>query len=100
MRGEVDEETMCGEMVTLHAAIKVSEIETAADLFIRTVIEARIFPEIQKLVKSLIDDGCEIWAVSSTNNWVIRRPRNIRPFGIPKERVLAASVAVEKRARH
>jgi len=58
MRGEVDEETMCGEMVTLHAGIKVSEIETAADLFIRTVIEERIFPEMQKLVKSLIDDGC------------------------------------------
>ncbi len=59
MRGEVDEKTMCGEMVTLHAGIKVSEIEAAADLFISTVIEQRIFPEMQKLVKSLIDDGCE-----------------------------------------
>jgi phosphoserine phosphatase len=93
MRGEVDEETMCGEMVTLHAGIKVSEIEAAADLFIRNVIEQRIFPEMQKLVKSLIDDGCEIWAVSSTNNWVIEA--GVRRFGIPKEKVLAACVACE-----
>src|SRR3954469_23827652 len=71
MRGEVDEETMCGEMVTLHAGIKVSEIEAAAELFIRTVIEQRIFPEMQKLVKLLINEGCEVWAVSSTNSWVI-----------------------------
>ena len=93
MRGEVDEETMCGEMVTIHAGIKVSEIESAADLFISTVIERRIFPEMQKLVRSLIDDGCEIWAVSSTNNWVIEA--GVRRFGIPKERVLAASVVCE-----
>src|SRR3954467_2163931 len=35
MRGAVDEETMCGEMAALHADIKVSEIEAAAELFIR-----------------------------------------------------------------
>src|SRR4051795_9197647 len=90
MRGEVDEETMCGEMAALHAGIKVSEIEAAADLFIRTVIEQRVFPEMQKLVKSLIEDGCEVWAVSSTNNWAVEA--GVRRFGIPKERVIAASV--------
>src|SRR3954468_15642384 len=90
MRGEVDEETMCGEMVTLHAGLKVPDIEAAADLFIRSVIEQRVFPEMQKLVRSLIHDGCDIWAVSSTNNWVIEA--GVRRFGIPKERVIAASV--------
>jgi phosphoserine phosphatase len=93
MRGEVDEETMCGEMVTLHAGISVTDIEAAAETFVATVIEKRIFPEMQKLVHSLLKDGCEIWAVSSTNNWVIEA--GVRRFGIPKERVLAASVVCE-----
>src|SRR5256885_889777 len=83
--GKVDEETMCGEMVTLHSGLEVSRIEAVADLFIRTVIEQRIFPEMQKLVRSLIDGGCETWAVSSTNNWVIEAA--VKRFGIPKERV-------------
>jgi len=90
MRGEVDEETMCGEMVSLHAGIPVKDIEAAVDTFIATVIEKRIFPEMQTLVRSLIKDRCEIWAVSSTNNWVIEA--GVRRFGIPKERVIAASV--------
>ena len=92
--GKVDEETMCGEMVTLHAGIPVAEIEAAAEIFFRTQIEKRIFPEMQKLVHALADQGCEIWAVSSTNNWVIEA--GVRRFGIPKERVLAASVVCEK----
>jgi phosphoserine phosphatase len=89
-RGEVDEETMCGEMVSLHAGIEVSEIEAAAETFVEAVIEKRIFPEMQKLAHSLAEIGCEIWAVSSTNNWVIEA--GVRRFGIPKERVIAASV--------
>jgi HAD superfamily hydrolase (TIGR01490 family) len=92
-RGEVDEATMCGEMVTLHAGIPVTDIESAAETFVATVIEKRIFPEMQKLVHSLAEQGCEIWAVSSTNNWVIEA--GVRRFGIKKDRVLAASVALE-----
>jgi HAD superfamily phosphoserine phosphatase-like hydrolase len=93
MRGEVDEETMCGEMVTLHAGLAVKDIEAAAETFVATVIEKRIFPEMRKLVRSLSEQGGEIWAVSSTNNWVIEA--GVRRFGIPKERVLAASVVCE-----
>lgn len=89
-RGEVDEETMCGEMTSLHAEIPVKDIEAAAETFVASVIEKRIFPEMQTLVRSLINNGCEIWAVSSTNNWVIEA--GVRRFGIPKERVIAASV--------
>ena len=91
--GKVDEETMCGEMVTLHAGIPVAEIEKAAERFFRTEVEKRIFPEMQRLVRALADQGCEIWAVSSTNNWVIEA--GVRRFGIPSERVIAASVVVE-----
>jgi len=90
MRAEVDEETMCGEMVTIHAGLPVKDIEAAAETFVATVIEKRIFPEMQKLVRSLADQGCEIWAVSSTNTWAIEA--GVRRFGIAKERVVAASV--------
>jgi phosphoserine phosphatase len=93
MRGEVDEETMCGEMVSLHAGLSVKDIESAAETFVATVIEKRIFQEMQKLIHSLHQQGCEIWAVSSTNNWVIEA--GVRRFGIPKDRVLAASVLCE-----
>jgi HAD superfamily phosphoserine phosphatase-like hydrolase len=92
-RGEVDEETMCGEMVALHSGIPVKDIETAAETFVESVIEKRIFPEMQKLVFELAKQGCEIWAVSSTNNWVIEA--GVHRFGIPKERVLAASVVCD-----
>src|SRR3954463_3602035 len=94
-RGEVDEETMCGEMTSLHAGIPVKDIEAAAEAFVATVIENRIFPEMQSLVRSLIKDGCEIWAVSSTNTWVIEA--GVRRFGIPKERVIAAAVICKDR---
>jgi len=90
MRREIDEETMCGEMTSLHAGIPVKDIEAAAETFVATVIEKRIFPEMQTLVRSLLKDGCEIWAVSSTNTWVIEA--GVRRFGIPRERVIAASV--------
>ena len=36
--------------------------------------------------------GVELWAVSSTNKWVVAE--GVRGFGIPEERVLAAEVRV------
>jgi phosphoserine phosphatase len=92
-QGKVDEEAMCGEMVTLHAGIDVKEIEAAAKTFIESVIEKRIFPEMQKLARALTEASCEIWAVSSTNQWVIEA--GVRRFGIPMERVIAASVVID-----
>ena len=45
------------------------------------------------LVRQLIAQGCDVWAVSSTNDWVIRA--GMRHFGIPRDHVLAASVEIE-----
>jgi phosphoserine phosphatase len=45
------------------------------------------------LVEELRGNGVDIWAVSSTNNWVIEE--GVRRFGIPADRVLAACVAVK-----
>ena len=49
-----------------------------------------IFPELQRLVASLQRSGVEIWAVSSTNDWVIEE--GVRRFDIPSTHVLAARV--------
>jgi phosphoserine phosphatase len=43
-------------------------------------------------VQQLQQAGCVVWAVSSTNEWVIRAA--MPHFGIPEERVLGAAVRV------
>jgi phosphoserine phosphatase len=45
------------------------------------------------LVRHLHERGCEIWAVSSSNEWVIRA--GIKSFGIPDDRILATKVETE-----
>ncbi len=92
--GEVDETTMCGEMVTMHRGISESKIMSAATRFFDEFFVAQIFPEMRELVRRLQQNGCEIWAVSSSNEWVIHA--GMKYFGIAENRVLAAKVAVEK----
>jgi phosphoserine phosphatase len=91
--GKVDEETMCGEMVTLHAGFSVEELERGAEEFFRKKIAMHIFPAMQELTLQLAERGCEIWAVSSTNEWVVRA--GVRGFGISQDHVLAACAAIE-----
>ncbi len=57
------------------------------------MVSHRIFPEMQELTRRLAEQGCELWAVSSTNSWVVEV--GAERFGIPRERVLAACVHVE-----
>ena len=91
--GRVDEETMCGEMVTIHASIPENKIVAAAARFFENTVVHRIFPEMQRLSQRLAQQGCKLYAVSSTNDWVIRAamPR----FGIPADHVIAACVRIE-----
>ena len=91
--GKVDEDTMCGEMVRINAGIPMQTLEEATEEFFAAVVEQRIFPEMLRLTRELAATGCEIWAVSSTNDWVIRE--GVKRFGICGERVLAASVHLE-----
>ena len=91
--GRVDEETMCGEMVTMNAGVPERLLEEKSEEFFVEVVENRIFPEMLLLTHRLADAGCELWAVSSTNVWVIQA--GVRPFGIPAEHVLAVTVEVE-----
>ena len=89
-RGEVDETTMCGEMVTLHKGVSEAKLMKAARRFFDEFFLGQIFPEMRELVRRLQENGCEVWAVSSTNEWVIRAA--MRQFGVPESRVLAAKV--------
>ena len=91
--GKVGEEDMCGEMVTIHAGIAMQTLEESAEEFFPAMVEKRIFPEMLRLTRELNSIGCEVWAVSSTNDWVVRE--GVKRFGIPPGRVLAAAVHLE-----
>ena len=91
-RGAVAEETMCGEMVTIHAGMREQVIADAARQYFDEKVVPSIFPEMQALTLRLAEAGVELWAVSSTNNWVVNA--GIERFGIPHARVIAACVAV------
>jgi phosphoserine phosphatase len=92
-RGEVDETTMCGEMVTMHQGLSELKMMDAATRFFDQFFVPQIFPEMRELVRRLQDKGCEVWAVSSTNEWVIRA--GMKHFGIPESCVLAAKVEID-----
>jgi HAD superfamily phosphoserine phosphatase-like hydrolase len=92
-KGLVDEDTMCGEMVTLHQGLADADLAVAAEEFISAQIVQNFFPTMLELIQQLHTRGCEIWAVSSSNQWVVRE--GARYFGIPPERVLSAEVFIE-----
>jgi phosphoserine phosphatase len=91
--GEVSEVQICGEMVQIYAGLHDDELERVAARYVREFVQPQVFAEMLALVEELRARGTEIWAVSSTNTWVIRE--GVRMFGIPADRVLAAEVAVK-----
>jgi len=91
--GRVSEEQICGEMVTMHKGIpEAAMVEAAAD-FMERIFSGEIFPEMLELVRRLRDQGCEVWAVSASNEWVIRAGMN--QFGVGEDRILASRVESE-----
>jgi HAD superfamily phosphoserine phosphatase-like hydrolase len=93
LKGNVSEDDMCGEMVTINRGLSEAEVERAAAEYFDGNIAQNIFPELQELVARLAEAGCELWAVSSTNNWVIEAA--LRHFAIPPDHVLAACVEID-----
>jgi phosphoserine phosphatase len=91
--GNVPEEVMCGEMVTMHRGLSEQVVQQAADDYFPQAFAANIFPEMRALVHRLQSEGCEAWAVSSSNLWIIRT--GMRYFDIPQNHILAAETAVE-----
>lgn len=90
--GNVSEVEICGEMVQIYAGLREQELRAAAARYVQEHVHGRIFAELAALVEQLRQRGVELWAVSSTNKWVVAE--GVRPFGIPEERVLAAEVRV------
>jgi phosphoserine phosphatase len=91
--GGVSEEEICGEVVQIYAGLRDQELRAAAAEYVREFVRGRHFPEMVALVAALRSAGVELWAVSSTNKWIIAE--GMRDFGIPEERVLAVEVRVE-----
>ena len=91
--GNVSEDDMCGEMVNIHKGLNESFVQGAANQFFEEFMAAQIFDEMKTLIRRLHDQGCQVWAVSSTNEWMIRA--GMRHFDIPQEKILATTVEVE-----
>jgi phosphoserine phosphatase len=91
--GKVGEEEMCGEMVTMHRGMVESEVQRAAKQFFDENFVSQIFPEIQELIRRLLRSDCDVWAVSSTNEWVIQAA--MKYFGIDQKKILASAVEIE-----
>lgn len=91
--GKVSEEQMCGEMVTMHSGLAESEVQLAAKQYFDENFVSQIFPEMRELIRRLQRSGCDVWAVSSTNEWVIRAA--MKYFGIDERKILASSVKID-----
>lgn len=90
--GKVSEAAICGEMVQMYAGLREDELRSAAERYFNSVVRPRIFPELASLIATLQKKGVELWAVSSTNRWVVAE--GARHFGLSAERILAAEVRV------
>jgi phosphoserine phosphatase len=90
--GGVSEEQMCGEMVTMHRGLTEAEVQRAAIRYSEEHCVRDIFPEMRDLVRRLREAGCDVWAVSSTNEWVIKAA--MPHFAIPEEKILAAAARI------
>ncbi len=90
--GQVSELVICGEMVRIYAGLRDQELRAAAAQYVQEFVRPRVFPELASLVSTLLKKGVEIWAVSSTNRWVVAE--GVRDFAIPENRILAAEVRV------
>lgn len=93
LAGRVDELAICGEMIQINEGLPLERLREGAREFFNEVVAPRIFPELQELARKLAAQGCELWAVSSTNSWVVEV--GAAAFGISAEHVLAATLAVE-----
>jgi HAD superfamily phosphoserine phosphatase-like hydrolase len=93
MAGRVSEDDVCGEMVKIHRGIEEKRIRAFAARFAKSKVMPHFFPEMKALVYELRKHGCDIWAVSSTNNWVIEEA--VKEIGISAECVLAVRVDIE-----
>ena len=92
--GKVTEDDMCGEMVTIHSGLAEVEVQRLAKEFFDENFVKQIFPELRHLVQRLQSQDCDVWVVSSTNEWVIQAA--MKHFGIDETKILAAAVEIKE----
>lgn len=91
--GDVSELQICGEMVQIYAGLRDQELREAAAQYVKEYVRPQIFTEMHSLLNNLRRAGVEIWAVSSTNHWIVSE--GVRALEIPEDHVLAARVRVD-----
>jgi len=77
----------------MYRGLSEKVVQRATDEYFELGIAPGIFPEMRELVEHLRAAGTDVWAVSSSNQWIIRS--GMRSFGIPQNRILAAETVVE-----
>lgn len=90
--GQIDEDTFNGYLAALHAGLRVSDIEAAAREYVRQQLPPVMFHQMTELLEQLLRTGCQVWLVSSTNQWVIEAAASL--IGVPAQRVLATAAVV------
>ena len=90
--GNVSELQICGEMVQIYAGLREQELRDAAAHYVQEFVRPNVFTEMRLLLENLRRAGTDIWAVSSTNHWIIAE--GVRELEIPEDHVLAARVRV------
>jgi phosphoserine phosphatase len=91
-RGEVSELAICGEMVQVYHGLRVDTLRAAAAEFFARARRAQHLPRDARARHRTASRGVDIWAVSSTCDWVIEE--GVKRFNIPANRVLAARVVI------
>lgn len=92
LRGQVSELAICGEMAQIYRGLMASDVRQAARTYFDTVVRPQIFPDMEEACRRLRDKGVAVWAVSSTNTWLIEEAA--RDFDIPSDRVLAVQLRI------
>lgn len=92
LAGRKTEEECCAVMTSVHAGMEDDYLKAQSRLFFVENVAQHIFPEMDSLLRRLQQEGCEIWLVSSTHQWLIAEAAS--HFAIPSARVLATCVEV------
>lgn len=92
-RGVIDEITICGEMTQIYQGLSEAEVRKSAARYFQQHVQPHFYPAMVSLVHDMQRRGVEVWAVSSTNHWMIEE--GVRELHIEPGRVLAAKVLVE-----
>jgi len=77
----------------MYRGLREEVVQQATDEYFALAIAPGIFGDMRELVERLRAAGADVWAVSSSSQWIIRS--GMRHFGIPQSRILAAEAVVE-----